>query len=585
MGSFGFGFSQTRAGLVNYGGIAPQPVIIALLAGQSNMEGRNPIDGTDPNPELFVDVTDIYQFGGDSAGSYYQTLSADITPLEHPGQTRRVGPDHTILTQLKADNPTAKIIGVPLATGSSAIVGGAWESNATPGAGGSNFELMITNGNLAIAAAQDEWPGASITVRFYWSQGEQDASNAVARATYAAALQNVISRARSRITGASSALWTLSSIVPRRWANTNDPDYHVSNYTTASENINLAHIDVALADPNVIYVRGPDLTNDNLHYQGHAAVRTLGARMATAIADAAGPTITTTATASVYEDAALTVVLAHDDPWGHATFAITGGADAAEFVLSDPYLPDVTLEWAGATPAVGDYEVIVTATDGRGNVGTPKTFTITVETAVLTKSIVLGSAVTTAITGAFGTWTAAAFPIKTGANVIFVRGGTGGYKTSAAMTVDGNAATKIHDPGSGSLGTYAFVYNHAGADTTLDVVMTHDGSAMSNISLGSIVMTGYDMTPTQTEFNPDHATDAGPWTTASLTCPAGGIVVGYMHRNATVSGAASGNTFLGAHGVPTNRSGAAYREDTGIMSLTGTTGTSNTIWAFAFAEA
>ena len=564
------------------------PVIIALLAGQSNMEGRNPIGDSaapnDPNPELYHDQTGIFQFGGDTGGSYYRQLSADITPLEHPGQSRRIGPDLPILYQIKADNPAAVVIGVPLAVGSTAIVGGGWESNATAGAGGSLFERMVTHGNLARDAALTAYPGAAVSFRFYWVQGEQDASNNVSTAVYQAALADVIARSRSRISGAANAPWVLGSQVPRRWALPGDPANAVV-YSDGAAAINRAHVALSVAQANVRYVRGPNLSNDNLHYQPQAAARTLGFDMANTANDAVGPNVTTAAAASNFSDKKLSVTLTHDDPSLHATFAIVGGANAGQFELSDAYISP-KLRWTGDTngPAAGDYVVQVAARDGAGNVGPAKTITISqVVPAVEALAVAAGASNASTITGAFGTFTAPAFDLKKGGNVIYFTAGTGGYKSNMALTVGGNAVTKIFDAGTAP--QYAF-YLDSATDQTVDLVFTHSGSASANIRLGSFVMKGANPVPVTTAFQPTGNVQT-PWDSTALAVAADQVMVSVLINNAAVAAVVAPATLVALQGINGNQQAVAKRTDVGTSAIrfTGTSGTSRSMFSFVFAKA
>jgi hypothetical protein len=96
-------------------------------------------------------------------------------------------------------------------------------------------------------------------------------------------------------------------------------------------------------------------------------------------ADITGPTITSTDTVSVEENALLAHVLTANEP---ATWTITGGTDAADFELADNvlrWLANGTQDYE--TPADSNtnntYVVQVTATDGANNT-TNQSITVTV---------------------------------------------------------------------------------------------------------------------------------------------------------------------------------------------------------------
>lgn len=347
------------------------PVILAILPGQSNINGRNTDDG------LTTTLTDVYQYGGASAvPATYQTLTTDIVLLDHPENLVRTGPDEQILADLHALYPTHKIVGVPCAEGSTALVGGttpAWASSATPGSGGVRFEFMVNQANAARAAVIATWPDADIETMFYFVQGEQDAVSAVSKATYETALTNFISHSRSRITGASNAKFIIGSMLPQKWI------IGSANYDAAYAAINAAHVAVSVAGTDVFYVMGPDnrAANDNLHYQPASVARQFGTAMVNVLSDVTGPTMTSPNTYANITGSTLAHLLTSNDT--HATFHIDGGADAAQFEISDQYLTP-TLRWTGngTGPGAGSYVVGVRARDGKGNYGTTQTITLTV---------------------------------------------------------------------------------------------------------------------------------------------------------------------------------------------------------------
>ena len=351
-------------------GATALPVILVPLLGQSNIVGLSTIDGLD------ADVTDVYQYGGQSAlaGSYLQ-LSSDITPLGHPDAAiyNRVGPGISILTKIKAQNPSAIVVGIPCGVGGIAMVGGGWLSSPTPGAGGIRFEFAVDQYIAAKAAALAAWPGASITTVSFFVQGEQDAANGVSQATYYAALANFISDWRSRTSTAGSK-FVIGSMLPQKFIISSP------NYLSAYAAINAAHVQASLNISNVYYSRGPDdrTANDNLHYQPAAVSRLQGEYMGDTLTDVTGPTITSANTYSNLAGTALSFGLTASDTYGHATFHINGGADAAQFEISDPYITP-TLRWAsnGTGPAAGTYVVGIRARDGAGNYGATQTFTLT----------------------------------------------------------------------------------------------------------------------------------------------------------------------------------------------------------------
>jgi hypothetical protein len=360
-------------------GISLQKVIMLLLPGQSNNEGRVAPD----RAVLDVDVTDGYQFEGYSGRtSTYQTIQSDITPLWHrQGYTDisapqdRLGDGEYQIRQLLADNPGAKVVAVPCAQGSTPLVGGgtSWQAG-NPGA--TLFENMISQGTLCYAAIQAMWPGAVIETVLSMVQGEQDAGNGVSYSTYLSAITSFVSFSRSRfatagIAGASTMKVVLGSMIPQLWK------IGSPNYNAAYAAINAAHVAASLTISGVYYADGPSGSTDGLHYSPASVVRTQGLKNAAVLSDTTGPTVTTASTFTSQTGQKLAFLLTGSDT--HQTFHITGGADAAQFELNDPYLsPQVQWVGNGTGPAPGSYQVEVTARDGSGNYGTPKLLTFPV---------------------------------------------------------------------------------------------------------------------------------------------------------------------------------------------------------------
>jgi hypothetical protein len=198
-------------------------------------------------------------------------------------------------------------------------------------------------------------------------------------AVYYPSLQNFISIFRSRVTGAANAPFVIGSMVPNVWQGKTDP------YAS----INAAHVQASVDIAGVKYSLGADAplpNNDGLHYQPEAAVRTQGRRLGLALSDAVGPTVTNSATIPATVNTKLAVTLTGSDV--HQTFHIRGGANAAQFEISDPYTTP-RLRWTGDGngPAIGSYAVAVAARDGAGNYGPDKTFTVNVQAAGMTSPV------------------------------------------------------------------------------------------------------------------------------------------------------------------------------------------------------
>ena len=518
--------------IVNDDAANTSPVILAVLAGQSNMEGRQNREAQD------TDVSHAVQFVGEAAQAGYRTISADITPLRHystvadsnNGGAGWLGPGEYIARQLLTDNPTADVVLVPTAKGSTCLASGNLEWRPAASGGGYLFENMIDQANRAYAAVQAAYPGRPIQVCFFWSQGEFDAGNGVSRSTYAAALTDLIARARARVTGAASAPFVIGSLLPQKWtigASTFDANY---------AGINAAQVDVSLAVTGVMYSRGPAIAytgteNDNLHYGPASAVRQYGLNMGLTLSDVAGPTVTSVGATGTNQGSKLALLLTASEP--HATFEISGGADAGLFELSDRYLTP-TLRYAGngTGPAAGSYEVKVRARDGSGNYGAVKTIAVTVAAATsgpVTGPSALGRYY---VDGTFFSGPTITFPgvsLGKGLNLLYFTTGAGQAEAQGASIPGGTSGTKLLsalDNGGGGNGTVVgIVVASAG---TYDVAVPFNGGngAVGNVTMYVSLVTGTKPAPIDTDYkslgfsNPPNASK-------SLTVPADGIAVAF----------------------------------------------------------
>ncbi len=77
------GFIKKPNRKIVFGGVTGQQVILAVFAGQSNMEGGR-YDGPPYREAEDIDITNGFQFVGYPSAGNYQQISSDITPLLHP---------------------------------------------------------------------------------------------------------------------------------------------------------------------------------------------------------------------------------------------------------------------------------------------------------------------------------------------------------------------------------------------------------------------------------------------------------------------------------------------------------------------
>lgn len=251
---------------------------IILCAGQSNMAGRGTLDSS-------IDVTTerIYQYGGVSTDSRYQTVYLAADGLSHPEgiRTTSIGPSMSFARNYISQIPaTRRVLLVPVAWGGTALAtaSGPWNpsAGASPGTAPSNavagslYENAISQANKAIATAQIQFPNSRF-VGTIWIQGETDGDNAISQNAYATALDTLIAGFRSRITGASTSWFIIGQMLP-------DGITLRSNYQT----INAAHIDTLQRNTRIGFaygIAGSSYQNgDNLHYNA-AGDRIIGTRM------------------------------------------------------------------------------------------------------------------------------------------------------------------------------------------------------------------------------------------------------------------------------------------------------------------
>lgn len=532
-----------------------KPVILAILAGQSNMEGRQGREAQD------TDVAGAAQFVGEPGQPGYRTLSADITPLLHistvadaSNENRQppLGPGEYLARQILADNPGADVVLVPCAKGSTTLVAAEqqWRADPTPGAGGYLFENMVAQANRAYSAVQAAYPGRPIRVALFWSQGEFDANAGISRAAYAAALTDLVARARARITGAASAPFVIGSMLPQTWT------IGAVTYGAQAAAINAAQVDVSVSVAGVMYAMGPVIAytgveNDNLHYGPAAKVRQYGLAMGTTLSDTAGPAVTSSAALGVSQGNRLGLALLADEP--HATFAIGGGTDAGLFEISDRYLSP-TLRWAGngTGPAPGSYQVKLRARDGSGTVGPDRTTTVTVAASYGQGDQGPITATPRAVYRDAGTYFSdplVVFPavvLGAGLNLLYFRSGAGDGKVRAITAPGGLSGTQFvgGTTGNGANGTvFGLVASTAGPQD----LSVRFGGAIGDMALFVVTLTGTRAAPLATDYTIGGYTNP-PTQSASLAVPSGGLAVaiGYTPANETAN---SGTTVVARPGV------------------------------------
>lgn len=254
---------------------------IILLIGQSNMQGAGVRDAK-------IDVVDsrVFQFGClASDTTYYQKIHQAADPLSMPVGGTDLGPGMPFARTYAAMTPTnRRVLLLPLAVGSTGLVGGTWASGAP---GGTLYESAISQALLAVTAAQAMYPNSRI-VGFAWIQGEGDGDGAQTQAAYATALKAMIAGFRARLS-VPDAWFIIGGMVPEGITS------H-ANY----QPINAAHIQVANETDHCAFVAGPTGLDGGsaLHYNA-AGIRLHGAHMALAVTAAKSYSATPVAASAV----------------------------------------------------------------------------------------------------------------------------------------------------------------------------------------------------------------------------------------------------------------------------------------------
>jgi hypothetical protein len=244
---------------------------IIMVAGQSKECGRGQSDTLIdlPHPRIF-------QFGGlSSQASRYQTIFSGQEPLHWPeglnngGGTLLTSPANAFARAYVNMIPSNRLVLlVPCAWGSTTLVAG----TARWGVGGDLRENMISQGNLALAAAQAIYPNSRIVI-IDWDQAEGDVANGVGKAAYKAAAKAFIADCRTRLNGAANALFLINGMIPE----------YISDYGADGTNIDAAQKEVAAETAKCVFVPAPGgYTTDRTHLTA-AGSRIHGVRRALAI--------------------------------------------------------------------------------------------------------------------------------------------------------------------------------------------------------------------------------------------------------------------------------------------------------------
>jgi len=237
---------------------------IVLCAGQSNMEGN-------PAWDPLIDIGDprVWQWSNYSGDASYRQIITGADPLYMPNgvRTGKTGPATWFAKAYLSTIPqNRKVLLVPVAVGSTAMVGSVWQ----PGnPGGTYYERAISDTNLAVTAAQAMYPNSRV-VGVLWAQGEADGvstANPIPQWQYAMNLKALIAGFRSRITGAANSWFIISSMTPEGIA-----------AHTGETGIDLAHKQVAAEVDRCAFVSPVSGMAADVHYTA-PGIRIMGSRM------------------------------------------------------------------------------------------------------------------------------------------------------------------------------------------------------------------------------------------------------------------------------------------------------------------
>jgi hypothetical protein len=381
-----FTSDQMRRGLVNPDDVGYD---IVICAGQSNMEGNPPWD-------QYLDVYDprLMQFGGanNDANTYRKIVAGSDPMLMFNGaRTGLIGPSTWFGKAYANSIPSnRRVLLVPVAAGSTGLV-----ANSPPWApgnpGGQLYELVITQANLAYAAAIALYPNSRV-VGALWAQGEQDANYNITQAAYVAALKALIAGWRSRITGAANSWFIISGMVPEKIA-ANAP-YAV---------IDAAHKQVAAEVDRCAFVAGPTGFASDVHYTA-PGVRILGTRLGLAVAkvgaaaaapapaaDTTAPTMSGALTSSSVTQTGFTVTWAAASDDTSVTGYETSTDGGATYTNAGSGLSKA---FAGLTAGT-TYNVRVRAYDAAGNRSTALSLAVTTSASADTTAPTMAGSLTT----------------------------------------------------------------------------------------------------------------------------------------------------------------------------------------------
>ncbi len=234
--------------------------IVVPVAGQSNAAEY-------PSYDTAAEANDsrVHQWNATLGDANYNKIMSSSLPLAMITglRTGKFGLSTAYLrAYAQSLPPNFKVLAVPIAAGSTGLVGAEWQ----PGnPGGQHFERFILEVTRALAAAKAQYPKSRLGVTL-WGQGENDALTKKPGWQYALNLKAMFNGWRTRLNAPNMA-FVISGMTPE------GANIYGSSYWNA---IDAAHQQVAAEMDRVVYVKGPSGLSSNSEHWNADGVRVQG---------------------------------------------------------------------------------------------------------------------------------------------------------------------------------------------------------------------------------------------------------------------------------------------------------------------
>lgn len=498
-----------------------------IILARSDSIGNGVYDGNGSD----TDVANVSQWRTRAPAG----ISADITPLDSgtaQASQPTANPYSPINSFAKAytARTSRKVLVMLDGYNGSGYNDGGWS------VGGVFHEDFITKANAAIAAAKAV-DATSAVVAIVEILGTNDGG--MAKATFKTAASAASSDVRSRVTGAAAVPFVRFSQMPENIAT-----------LTSRRDIWEAIQEIALADANGRYVGiregfnfvGDTASQGDFTHPSNPGGRQMGADADTVLADMTAPIISTASTAAVADGSPIALVLAANE---YVTWSISG-ADAGLFEIVRTYgtggVGSINTTRAVNTLRLTanantnyatkpSYAVSVQARDASGNVAS-KAITVTVSAPY---GVGDQGPVSVAWVGNYAKSTDGSiqsgdvsFPITAcpAGQLILSFTSSGGSADVTAVKIGGTNGAVIATAGNANGGpTTLRVVNAAAGDITVIATLSGGNGLAVDLTMEAAVVNGTKAAPIAFE-RIAKAFRNPPFTTASITCPTNGFIIG-----------------------------------------------------------